>query len=64
MAPYSDHPTLVDMLDRAKLVQEFATQIVSCSPPAAFGVHRDWGSGKTSVLRLLRHYLSGLPDKH
>lgn len=55
----SDEPTLDDLLDRAAFVQKIGDTIASCDPPAVFGLHGDWGAGKTSTLHLLHYYLSG-----
>jgi hypothetical protein len=59
---HSDHPTLFDKLDRLTLVQAKAAQIINCHPPQTFGIHGDWGSGKTSFLRQLRYHLDGSTD--
>ncbi|GHA78728.1 P-loop NTPase fold protein [Cognatilysobacter bugurensis] len=54
-----DHPTLSDSLARTRLVKEKAERIMACEPPQVFGVHGDWGAGKTSFLRQLRYHLDG-----
>lgn len=59
---FDDSPTLVDELDRAALVRRVAAVVAHCQPPAAFGVHGDWGAGKTSFLRQLRYHLTGERD--
>jgi predicted KAP-like P-loop ATPase len=56
---HSDHPTLIDKLDRAASIKNKAIQIFNCAPPQVFGVHGDWGSGKTSYLQQLRFHLDG-----
>lgn len=56
---HSDHPTLDDKLDRTAAVKYKAKQINACSPPQVFGIHGDWGSGKTSFLHQLRYHLDG-----
>ena len=59
MAIHNDEPTLFDKLDRETLVQEVGDTIATCQPPHVFGVHGDWGLGKTSFLQQLQWYLSG-----
>lgn len=56
---HNDEPTLVDLLDRQSLVQEVGEAIATCSPPQVFGVHGDWGLGKTSFLYQVQWYLTG-----
>jgi len=55
----NDEPTLQDQLQRAALAKEIGDELASCSPPKVFGIHGEWGSGKTSFLYLLHLYLSG-----
>ena len=59
MPLHNDQPTLLDTLDRAALVREVAAAAATGEPPAVFGVHGDWGSGKTSFLLQLHHHLTG-----
>ncbi|MCP4117769.1 MAG: hypothetical protein GY737_20705 [Desulfobacteraceae bacterium] len=59
MQMHSDHPTFDDKLDRSELVNSMANQIINCEAPQAFGLHGDWGAGKTSFLRQLRFVLDG-----
>jgi hypothetical protein len=56
---HSDHPTFEDQLARRETVKRKALQIISCTPPQTFGIHGDWGAGKTSFLRQLRYHLDG-----
>lgn len=58
----SDHPTLEDKLNRAVPVKAKATQIMECDAPQTFGIHGDWGAGKTSFLRQLRYHLDGMKE--
>ena len=46
------------LLKRDAFVRTLAEQIASCTPPQVFGVHGEWGAGKTSVLRQLQRHLS------
>ena len=55
---YNDEPTLLDRLDRGSLIQEVGDAIASCTPPQVFGVHGDWGLGKTSFLHQVQLYLT------
>ena len=59
---HSDHPTLNDKLNRIASIKNKAEQIMYCDTPQVFGIHGDWGSGKTSYLRQLRYHLDGCPD--
>jgi tRNA A37 threonylcarbamoyladenosine biosynthesis protein TsaE len=56
---HSDQPTLSDNLNRIPLIERKAIEITDCSTPQNFGIHGDWGSGKTSFLRQLRYHLDG-----
>jgi hypothetical protein len=55
----SDEPTLDDKLSRSTLVQRVGELIAKCETPHVFGVHGDWGAGKTSFLHQLQLYLTG-----
>lgn len=56
---HNDEPVLDGMLlQRDAFVRTLAEQVASCSPPQVFGVHGEWGAGKTSVLRQLQRHLS------
>lgn len=59
MTLHNDESTLFDKLERESLVQEVGETIATCNPPHVFGVHGDWGLGKTSFLQQLQWYLSG-----
>ncbi|MFT4925645.1 MAG: putative KAP-like P-loop ATPase, partial [Phenylobacterium sp.] len=59
---HSDHPTLNDRLERQPLIETKALQIINCTAPQTFGIHGDWGSGKTSFLRQLRYHLDGMDE--
>ena len=56
---HNDEPTLRDILDRESLVEEVGEAIANCTPPQVFGVHGDWGLGKTSFLHQVQWYLTG-----
>ncbi|HTQ78903.1 MAG TPA: P-loop NTPase fold protein, partial [Thermoanaerobaculia bacterium] len=55
----NDEPTLRDFLGRADLLQRVGDAVATCDPPHVFGVHGDWGAGKTSFLHQLQLYLTG-----
>ena len=55
---YNDEPTLLDYLDRKLLIEEVSDAIINCKPPQVFGVHGDWGLGKTSFLHQVQFYLT------
>ena len=44
------NPPLLDTLERGPLIREVGEAIAHCRPPQVFGVHGDWGLGKTSIL--------------
>lgn len=56
---HNDEPTLIDWLNRADLVQEVGRAVAYCDPPQVFGIHGDWGAGKTSFLHQLQLHLTG-----
>jgi hypothetical protein len=56
---HNDEPVLVDQLGRKQLVEEMGDVIACCHPPHVFGVHGDWGLGKTSLLHQLHYHLAG-----
>ncbi len=55
----NDEPTLHDALGRADFVRRMAEVIKTCEPPKVFGLHGDWGAGKTSALHQLFRELAG-----
>lgn len=59
MPLYNDEPVLHDRLRRTRLVAEIARSVARCQPPQVFGVHGDWGLGKTSLLHQIQCYLTG-----
>lgn len=56
---HNDEPTLLDALNRNALIKEVGRAIATCDPPQVFGVHGDWGLGKTSFLRQIQWYVTG-----
>lgn len=63
MSTHDDHATLIDSLDRIRLVSKLAREVKRCTPPRVYGVHGDWGAGKTSFLHQLHRTLDGLPAR-
>ena len=56
---HNDEPALLDTLERGPLIEEVGEAIARCTPPQVFGVHGDWGLGKTSFLHQVQWYLTG-----
>ena len=52
--PHDDLPTLNDKLSWDKEQDSLCERILTCQPPHVFGVHSDWGAGKTSFMRQLQ----------
>ncbi|KFB67497.1 P-loop NTPase fold protein [Candidatus Accumulibacter vicinus] len=61
--PHDDLPTLVDRLNWNEELTRLCESIEQCTPPHVFGVHGDWGSGKTSFMRQLQWHLGGEATK-
>lgn len=56
---HNDEPALLDSLERGSLIEEVGEAVARCTPPQVFGVHGDWGLGKTSFLHQVQWYLTG-----
>lgn len=56
---HNDEPALLDALGFTELVQQVGEAVAYCEAPQVFGVHGDWGSGKTSFLHQLHWHLVG-----
>ena len=56
---HNDEPALRDTLERGALIEEVGEAIARCTPPQVFGVHGDWGLGKTSFLHQVQWDLTG-----
>jgi hypothetical protein len=55
---HNDEPTLFDLMAWDPLVKRVGDAVATCTPPHVFGVHGDWGAGKTSFLHMLHYYLA------
>ena len=62
MPLHNDEPTLVDTLGRAGLVKTIGDDVAICDPPQVFGIHGDWGAGKSSFLHQVHWTLTGDHD--
>ena len=58
-ALHNDEPALLDSLERVPLIEEVGEAVARSTPPQVFGVHGDWGLGKTSFLHQVQWYLTG-----
>ncbi len=55
----NDEPTIdEDIFDQETAANRLASQLATVSPPAVFGLHGDWGSGKTSFLNRVHKVLT------
>lgn len=50
---YSDEPTIYDSLGIDSYYEGFKTFIENCNTPLTMAIQGDWGSGKTSALKLI-----------
>lgn len=59
--PTNDEPDIdISLLaERQSLLNNLVRDIRQCTPPIVFGVHGDWGAGKTSFLQAVMHALTG-----
>ncbi len=53
----SDQPTLEDDFDRAALVDRIYQIVTQEQPLGTIGIYGGWGSGKSSIMRQVRHRL-------
>ena len=60
--PRPDWPTFYDAIGWQDHLTTLAERIAHCQTPQVFGIHGDWGSGKTSFARQLQFNLGGDPD--
>jgi len=64
MTTWSDHPSADDSLDRARLVDAIHDMLKApgLATPLVVGLYGGWGTGKTSVMGMLRDKLTAQPQ--
>jgi hypothetical protein len=55
----SDEPVTRLVADGDEYVARVAREIARCRPPQVFGVHGEWGAGKTSFLCSIEYFMTG-----
>ncbi|WP_018686282.1 ribosomal protein L7/L12 [Actinokineospora enzanensis] len=53
----NDEPASVDALDRDKIARALGNSIMVCETPLVVGLYGSWGTGKTSLMRLVGRHL-------
>lgn len=53
----NDEPARVDQLDRGKAAKALANAALRCETPLVVGLYGTWGSGKTSLMQLVKQEL-------
>lgn len=59
---HDDQPTSQDLLDHAAIAARIEQRVRTCPTPYVLGIHGDWGTGKSSVLRMVEDKL-GAPAR-
>jgi hypothetical protein len=59
MKSLDDEPILSDALSRSAVLRRLGDELIMADAPKVYGVHGEWGSGKTSFLCQLQFYISG-----
>lgn len=49
----NDEPAVEDLLDRLKLATALAATVEQCETPLVVGLYGTWGTGKTSLMRIM-----------
>jgi len=55
---YNDEPALEDALGRDKMAAALAESVSLANTPLSVGIYGSWGSGKTTLMRLIEDYLT------
>ncbi|WP_253831163.1 KAP family P-loop NTPase fold protein [Actinokineospora globicatena] len=58
----NDEPASVDALDRDKIARALAKAVKVCDTPLVVGVYGSWGTGKTSLMKLVQAELESETD--
>ncbi|SDC98436.1 ribosomal protein L7/L12 [Actinokineospora iranica] len=53
----NDEPAIEDALDRDKIALALANAVQICDTPLVVGLYGSWGSGKTSLMKLVQRHL-------
>lgn len=53
----TDEPASEDGLDREQIAKELASIAMGCGTPMVIGIYGGWGSGKTSLMNLMRKHI-------
>lgn len=59
LSTHNDEPVVRDFPGREALARQVAVEIAKCTAPQVFGVHGDWGAGKTSFLCAVEKLITG-----
>ena len=54
----TDEPTDIDKLNRQGYASTLARFAATCETPMVIGIYGEWGTGKTSLMQLVRNELS------
>jgi ribosomal protein L7/L12 len=57
---FNDEPAVEDRLDRLKLAQALVATVQKCETPLVVGLHGTWGTGKTSLMRIMEKELENV----
>ncbi|PPK63438.1 ribosomal protein L7/L12 [Actinokineospora auranticolor] len=55
----NDEPSPNDLLDREKIARALANTVQVCETPLVVGIYGSWGTGKTTLMELVRKKLEG-----
>ncbi|WP_245614550.1 ribosomal protein L7/L12 [Actinokineospora inagensis] len=57
----NDEPATTDSLNRDKIARALASAVGACDTPLVIGIYGTWGTGKTTVMRLVQAKLDADP---